>query len=103
MQEYALQEKQILLLTRNNPQLEEHVEQQVRELTLLPLHIKYLPHIGIALKKPRPPATLHYTRHLSCCRCSPFKIEALGFVNSLKPAFRGFSASLKQIRRYYGA
>ncbi|CNH00761.1 stationary phase inducible protein CsiE [Yersinia pekkanenii] len=44
MQENALQEKQILLLTRNNPQLEQQVEQQVRELTLLPLHIKYLPH-----------------------------------------------------------
>ncbi|ARB84152.1 MULTISPECIES: stationary phase inducible protein CsiE [Yersinia] len=44
MQENALQEKQILLLTRNNPELEEQVEQQVRELTLLPLHIKYLPH-----------------------------------------------------------
>ncbi|CNI39478.1 stationary phase inducible protein CsiE [Yersinia frederiksenii] len=44
MQDNALQEKQILLLTRNNPLLEEQVEQQVRELTLLPLHIKYLPH-----------------------------------------------------------
>ncbi|CNI87084.1 MULTISPECIES: stationary phase inducible protein CsiE [Yersinia] len=44
MQENALQEKQILLLTRNNPALEEQVEQQIRELTLLPLHIKYLPY-----------------------------------------------------------
>lgn len=44
MQENALQEKQILLLTRNNTDLEQQVEQQIRELTLLPLHIKYLPH-----------------------------------------------------------
>ncbi|CRX51042.1 stationary phase inducible protein CsiE [Yersinia enterocolitica] len=44
MQENALQEKQILLLTRNNSELEQQVEQQIRELTLLPLHIKYLPH-----------------------------------------------------------
>ncbi|MGP6378814.1 stationary phase inducible protein CsiE [Yersinia bercovieri] len=44
MQDNALQEKQILLLTRNNPELEEQLEQQIRELTLLPLHIKYLPH-----------------------------------------------------------
>ncbi|WP_145594291.1 stationary phase inducible protein CsiE [Yersinia aleksiciae] len=44
MQDNDLQEKQILLLTRNNPELEEQLEQQVRELTLLPLHIKYLPH-----------------------------------------------------------
>ncbi|CNB13956.1 stationary phase inducible protein CsiE [Yersinia similis] len=40
----ALQEKQILLLTRDNPTLEAQVEQQIRELTLLPLHIKYLSH-----------------------------------------------------------
>ncbi|ATM86949.1 stationary phase inducible protein CsiE [Yersinia massiliensis] len=44
MQDNALQEKQILLLTQNNPELEEQLEQQIRELTLLPLHIKYLPH-----------------------------------------------------------
>ena len=42
MQENALQEKQVLLLTGKNPQLEQEVEQQVRELTLLPLNIKYL-------------------------------------------------------------
>ncbi|GBU11981.1 stationary phase inducible protein [Enterobacterales bacterium] len=41
MQGNALQEKQILLLTHNNPQLEEAVEQQIREATLLPLNIKY--------------------------------------------------------------
>ncbi len=40
----ALQEKQILLLTHDNPILEAQVEQQIRELTLLPLHIKYLSH-----------------------------------------------------------
>ncbi|WP_145483159.1 stationary phase inducible protein CsiE [Yersinia rohdei] len=44
MQDNALQEKQILLLTQNNPALEQQLEQQIRELTLLPLHIKYLPH-----------------------------------------------------------
>ncbi|WP_431225369.1 stationary phase inducible protein CsiE [Serratia sp. L9] len=43
MQGNALQEKQILLLTLDNPQLEEEVEYQIRELTLLPLNIKYLP------------------------------------------------------------
>ncbi|CNI42006.1 stationary phase inducible protein CsiE [Yersinia mollaretii] len=56
MQENALQEKQILLLTRNNPQLEQQVEQQVRELTLLPLHIKYLPH-DVYLQSGAPPGT----------------------------------------------
>ncbi|MDA5520870.1 stationary phase inducible protein CsiE [Yersinia kristensenii] len=44
MQGNALQEKQILLLMRDNSVLEQQVEQQIRELTLLPLHIKYLPH-----------------------------------------------------------
>ncbi|HGM5490530.1 TPA: stationary phase inducible protein CsiE [Serratia fonticola] len=43
MQGNALQEKQILLLTLDNPQLEEEVEYQIRELTLLPLNIKYQP------------------------------------------------------------
>ncbi|AHM75371.2 stationary phase inducible protein CsiE [Yersinia hibernica] len=43
MQENALQEKQVLMLTQNNPELEQQVEQQIRELTLLPLHIKHLP------------------------------------------------------------
>ena len=43
MQENALQEKQVLLLTQHNPQLEEDVEYQLRELTLLPLSIKCLP------------------------------------------------------------
>lgn len=33
----------MLLLTLDNPQLEEEVEYQIRELTLLPLNIKYLP------------------------------------------------------------
>lgn len=42
MQENTLQEKQVLLLTANNTALEQEVEQQLRELTLLPLHIKYL-------------------------------------------------------------
>ncbi|MGV8926464.1 MAG: stationary phase inducible protein CsiE [Ewingella sp.] len=41
MQGNALQEKQILLLTHHNPQLEEAVEQQIREATLLPLNIEY--------------------------------------------------------------
>lgn len=42
MQENDIQEKQVLLLTGNDRQLEEHIEQQLRELTLLPLNIKYL-------------------------------------------------------------
>ncbi|MEM6161870.1 stationary phase inducible protein CsiE [Erwinia sp. P6884] len=42
MQESALQEKQVLLLTSSDPELEQQVEQQLRELTLLPLNIKYL-------------------------------------------------------------
>lgn len=43
MQGNALQEKQVLLLTRDNSQLEDQLEQQIRELTILPLHIRYLP------------------------------------------------------------
>ncbi len=42
MQENVLQEKQILLLTGKDAELEKEVEQQLRELTLLPLNIKYL-------------------------------------------------------------
>ncbi|MEW5288315.1 stationary phase inducible protein CsiE [Erwinia papayae] len=42
MQENALQEKQVLLLTGKDRQLELEVERQLRELTLLPLNIKYL-------------------------------------------------------------
>ncbi|CAM3733209.1 stationary phase inducible protein CsiE [Rouxiella silvae] len=41
MQGNALQEKQILLLTHSNPDLEQAVEQQIREATLMPLNIKY--------------------------------------------------------------
>jgi len=41
MQGNALHEKQILLLTYNNPPLEEAVEQRIREATLLPLNIQY--------------------------------------------------------------
>jgi len=41
MQESDLQEKQVVLLTGDNPQLEQEIEQQLRELTLLPLNIKY--------------------------------------------------------------
>ena len=43
MQESALQEKQVLLLTGKDDALEKALEQQLRELTLLPLNIKYLP------------------------------------------------------------
>ncbi|MCT4707188.1 stationary phase inducible protein CsiE [Enterobacteriaceae bacterium H16N7] len=42
MQENDLQEKQVLLLTGNNLELEQQIEQQLRELTLLPLNIKHL-------------------------------------------------------------
>lgn len=41
MQEGALQEKQVLLLIGRDSALEQQVEQQLRELTLLPLTIKY--------------------------------------------------------------
>ena len=41
MQESVMQEKQVLLLTDNNQPLEQGIEQQLRELTLLPLNIKY--------------------------------------------------------------
>ena len=41
MQESALQEKQVLLLTGYDQDLERLVEEQLRELTLLPLNIKY--------------------------------------------------------------
>ncbi|WP_072930225.1 stationary phase inducible protein CsiE [Nissabacter archeti] len=39
----ALQEKQVLLLTNGNPELETAVEQHIRDATLLPLSVKYLP------------------------------------------------------------
>lgn len=42
MQESVMQEKQVLLLTGDNPALEQDIEQQLREMTLLPLNIKYL-------------------------------------------------------------
>lgn len=42
MHENDIQEKQVLLLTGNDPLLEQQIEQQLRELTLLPLNIKYL-------------------------------------------------------------
>lgn len=40
-QENALHEKQVLLLTGDNAQLEQDIEQQLREITLLPINIKY--------------------------------------------------------------
>lgn len=42
MHEKDLHEKQVVMLTGNNTQLEQALEQQIRELTLLPLNIKYL-------------------------------------------------------------
>ncbi|VDY63601.1 stationary phase inducible protein CsiE [Shimwellia blattae] len=42
MQEKDLHEKQVVMLTGNNSQIEQALEQQIRELTLLPLNIKYL-------------------------------------------------------------
>lgn len=42
MQKSDLQEKQVILLTADNPPLEQSLEQQLRELTLLPINIKYL-------------------------------------------------------------
>lgn len=43
MQDNALQEKQVLLLTNGNPALETAVEQHIREATLLPLTLRYRP------------------------------------------------------------
>lgn len=42
MRESELHEKQVVLLTGDNPALEQEIEQQLRELTLLPLNVKYL-------------------------------------------------------------
>ncbi|HBS5678971.1 stationary phase inducible protein CsiE [Klebsiella sp. 141240] len=42
MQKADLHEKQVVLLTRENSELEQALEMQLRELTLLPLNIKYL-------------------------------------------------------------
>ncbi len=42
LHENAMQEKQVLLLTGDNSSAEKELEQQIRELTLLPLNIKYL-------------------------------------------------------------
>jgi hypothetical protein len=42
MQKADLHEKQVVLLTRENCELEQALEMQLRELTLLPLNIKYL-------------------------------------------------------------
>lgn len=41
MQENALQEKQVLMLTGEDASLEQLLEQQIRELTLLPINITY--------------------------------------------------------------
>lgn len=58
MQDNALQEKQLLLLTLGNPQLEEEMEYQLRELTLLPLNIKYLPLVDYQRSGAPPGVTL---------------------------------------------
>ncbi len=42
MQENDLHEKQIILLTGNDSRREAQIEQQLRELTLLPLNIKHI-------------------------------------------------------------
>lgn len=42
MQESELHEKQVVLLTGENAALEQEIEQQLREITLLPLNVKYL-------------------------------------------------------------
>ncbi len=41
MQDNVLQEKQVLLLTGDNAQLEQDIEQQIREITLLPVNFCY--------------------------------------------------------------
>lgn len=41
MQESALQEKQVVLLTGSDPTLEAHIEVQIREITLLPIILRY--------------------------------------------------------------
>lgn len=42
MHKSELHEKQVVVLTGDNPTLEQEIEQQLRELTLLPLNVKYL-------------------------------------------------------------
>jgi transcriptional antiterminator len=42
MQETDLHEKQVVLITGGDSQREQEIELQLRELTLLPLNIKYL-------------------------------------------------------------
>lgn len=53
MQEKDLHEKQIILLTGSNEQLEVHIEQQLRELTLLPLGVKHMPMQDFQKRVPR--------------------------------------------------
>ncbi|STQ61060.1 stationary phase inducible protein CsiE [Pseudescherichia vulneris] len=53
MQENDLHEKQVVLLTDDAPERERAIEEQLRELTLLPLNIKYLPLATFQQEGPR--------------------------------------------------
>ncbi len=70
MQETDLHEKQVVLLTGEDKACEELIEQQLRELTLLPLNIRYLS--LEAFKKEGAPARRRWLLRLiqPPCRCS---------------------------------
>jgi hypothetical protein len=69
MQETDLHEKQVILLTGDDKASEELIEQQLRELTLLPLNIRYLTLQAFRKRAPRE-AALVITPTLRPCRCS---------------------------------
>ncbi|OMQ21733.1 stationary phase inducible protein CsiE [Serratia oryzae] len=88
MQGNALQEKQLLLLTQNDPQLEEDVEYQLRELTLLPLNIKYLP-LADYLHSGAPPGIPLVI--------SPYAVEDRGLVQIALPLTRQQRKALRAL------
>ena len=65
MQESDLHEKQVVLLTGEDKSCEELIEQQLRELTLLPLNIRYL--TLQAFQKRGAPREETRWSPLSCC------------------------------------
>lgn len=65
MQESDLHEKQVVLLTGEDKSCEELIEQQLRELTLLPLNIRYL--TLQAFQKEGAPREAALVVTLSCC------------------------------------
>ncbi len=70
MQETDLHEKQVVLLTGENKACEELIEQQLRELTLLPLNIRYLS-LEAFRRRARPARRRWLLRLIQPpCRCS---------------------------------